>query len=414
MGFDSPSRFTFYGSPLVDQHIRRDLRLITQYLRERWPRRLVALILMGSYGRGEGGVKRKHAQEYPCDDYDLLPIFDRLKPSQQKSINQALQRVAAVLSCKTACPVDLAPACDVQTLRHVRPTLFWYALRHGHHVIWGNSEVLAVLPEFASTDVPQEESLKLLLHRGVALWQAMEAGFSLSDPWKDPRWNPLLMAMYNAVIAVGDALLLLIHCYHYSYQERVGILKSYLQQARHLPEASMLIYLFNEAVQYRLSPSDYRNLPVEFLIGKLEIVKKIFLDYFFYSLQCVYQSPPLHLHNYAQWLKSLRTNLPSWQQSLVYLHQNWQCFKCWQPWSSWSLQPPFLRFLFCLPYLLSPENLPPGPELEGIFPGCGRHLTLEQLKQSFKHYHQYTNSRLVDIPGLLRPERAHPFQLNNP
>lgn len=387
MALYSPSRFTLYGSQLVDQHIQRDLRLITQYLHERWPeQQLAALVLSGSYGRGEGGVQRKNSREYPCDDYDLLVIFKQLRPAERLTINQRLQRAAQALSAKTACTVDLAPACDLRALHDAPRTLFWYALRHSHKVIWGNPEILQQLPEFPAAEVPPEETFKLLLNRGVELWQAIEAGFPLVDPWKDPRWSPLLLAIYNAIIAIGDSLLILAHCYHSSYQERVQILKSYLQQEPHLPEAPMLAYLYPEAVQYRLSPSDYRNLPVELMIGKLEVVRKIFLEYFFHGLQRFYHSPALNCDNYPQWVIGLRTHPPHWRQSLANLCQNRDWFKPWQLWSGWNLHPPHLRFLLCLPYLLAPNSLSPGPELAGVFPGCERIPTLEQLKQGFSHY----------------------------
>lgn len=384
MGLHHPSRYTVYGTQLVDQLIQRDLRHGVQFIRDRWPDQLAAIVLCGGYGRGEGGVQRKNSQEYPFDDYDLLVVFKSLKPADKNQINLSLARLAAEISEKTAVPVDLAPACDLQTLSQAPLTLFWYLLRHSHRVLWGQVDLLQILPEFQVDQLSADEGFKLLLNRGIELWLAIEAGIPLVDPWKDPRWPNLLLALHNAIIALGDALLLFRGCYHPFYEERISILKSLLQQAQDLPEAHLLAYLYPEAIQYKLSPSEYRNLPVELVIGKLEVVRKLYQEHLLVFLAQTFAWEHHHIDSLQDWVTFLRTHPPALWQRFQNLGLNRQYFGPQVAWNGWLWHPPHLRFLVSLPYLLAPQSCQPGSELAGLFLELSPEPTFAALSEAVK------------------------------
>lgn len=367
-----PSRYTIYGTQLVDQLIQRDLRRAVQTLCERWPdQQLTAIVLCGGYGRGEGGVLRKHSQEFPFDDYDLLVVFKALKPKDRAKINLSLGRLAAQISEKTAVPVDIAPVVDLESLAQAPFTLFWYLLRHSHRVLWGQVDLLQILPTFPVERLAEEEGYKLLLNRGIELWRAIDAGFPLVDPWKDTRWQGLLLALHNAVIALGDAVLIFRGCYHPIYQERIVILKSLLQQEMDLPDAHMLAFLYPEAIQYKLSPYEYRNLPVELVIGKLEIVRQLFLNYVLAFFAQTFAWEKNQIETFQDWLPFLRVHPPSLVKRIQNMRSNWHYFGRQVGMNGWLWHPPHLRFLVSLPYLLAPEQFQPGPECLGLFPGLG-------------------------------------------
>jgi len=359
--------------------------MIVQSLRERWPEHTIeAIVLSGGYGRGEGGVLRKNGQEYPFDDYDLLVVFRQIRSADLQAYNTSLHNAAQALSQRTAFKVDIAPACDIESLRKAPFNLFWYELRHGHKVIWGRPEVMENLPDFPDAELPASEAFKLLLNRGVELWRVIEAGIPLRETWLDIRWEPLLMALHNAVISIGDSLLILNQQYHWSYQERVQILKRYFQQGHGLPEASMLTFLYPEAIQYKLSPSDYRDLPVEWVVGKLEVVRKLFLNYFYFSLQHLGMPVQNVQTAYPEAVKAHLYHRPGLRQRWQNFQQNRTYFKSWDWASAWNWHPPHLRFLAALPYLLENGALEPGPELAGLFPGCGAQPDLDTLRQFFE------------------------------
>lgn len=369
----------------MDHLIQRDLRHAVQSIRARWPdQQLAAIVLCGGYGRGEGGVQRKNSQEYPFDDYDFLVVFKALKPAEKAQINLSLGRLAEQISEKTAVPVDIAPACDLVSLAEAPFTLFWYLLRHSHRVLWGQLDLLLLLPEFPVAQLSADEAFKLLLNRGMELWRAIEAGFPLVDPWTDARWPTLLLALHNTIIALGDALLIFRGCYHPLYEERIRILKSLLQQESRLPDAHLLAYLYPEAIQYKLSPSEYRNLPVELVIGKLEIVRKLFVDYLQAFLAQTFAWEKSRIDSFQAWVPFMRAHPPAWLQGFQNLALNRGYFGPQVAWNGWLWHPPHLRFLVALPYVLAPETFQPGPELAGLFPGLNPVPTQEALAAVIK------------------------------
>jgi hypothetical protein len=389
VGLHHASRYTVYGSQLVDQHIQRDLRFVVHFLCERWPADfLQAIVLTGSYGRGEGGVQRKKSQEFPFDDYDLLLVFKRLNATEKKRIQATLPRICELISEKTAIPVDIAPVCDLEDLMQAPFNLSWYMFRHGHKLIWGQLDLLDTLSDYPVEHLPVSEAFQLLLHSGVRLLEVINAGCPLIEPWNDSRWPLLLMALHNAVIALGDALLIFNRCYSHSYSERIQILKSLLQQNPSLPDAHLLAYLYPEAIQYKLSPSEYRNLPVELVVGKLEIVRKMFLKYWLLLVEDFFLWHKNAISDFKAWVQFMQTHPPSLFERWQNLHQNWSLFGAQTIWSGWNWHSPETRFWVAFPYLLSPEDFQVGPELTGVFPGCGSPPDFDLLQTCFKHYWQ--------------------------
>ncbi len=385
MGLHHPSRYTIYGTQLVDQLIQRDLRHGVHMICERWPdQQLAAIVLCGGYGRGEGGVQRKNSQEYPFDDYDLLVVFKSLKPKEQAQINLSLGRLAMQISEKTAVPVDIAPVVDLETLSRAPFTLFWYLIRHSHRVLWGQVDLMQTLPTFPVEQLAADEGYKLLLNRGIELWRAIDAGFPLVDPWIDPRWQSLLLALHNAIIALGDAVMIFRGCYHPIYQERIAILKSLLQHEQDLPDAHMLAYLYPEAIQYKLSPYEYRNLPVELVIGKLEVVRQLFLTYLQAFLAQTFAWEKAEIHSFQAWLRFLLAHPPSLVKRFQNMRLNLQQLGRQIGMNGWLWHPPQLRYLVSLPYLLDPEHFQPGPECLGLFPELGPEPSTAALGEAVK------------------------------
>jgi hypothetical protein len=57
---------------------------ISEDVREAADDNLIALILGGSYGRGEGGVARIDGQERPCNNFDLTLVVDHKAVDQDQ------------------------------------------------------------------------------------------------------------------------------------------------------------------------------------------------------------------------------------------------------------------------------------------------------------------------------------------
>ena len=134
----------------------------------RWPRQLRALILTGSMARDEATAYEQDGVLTVAGDAECLAVF-----SHRWSIPSA--RAFAQVGCEAerrlraeavACPVGISGVA-FGYLRDNPPHCFGLELRQAGRVIWGDLDVLGLMPGYSACDIPLRDGFNLLSNRIV-------------------------------------------------------------------------------------------------------------------------------------------------------------------------------------------------------------------------------------------------------
>lgn len=207
---------------------------------------LVALILGGGYGRGEGGVVRVDGNERPYNDLDFTLLVKR-EPVSQEALRAVSHEFEEILGID----VDYSRPLTITDVENWPHWLMWHDLLHGHVVAYGDRELLVKhAPPRLRHPPPLVEATRLLLNRGAGLlWSHLI--LNQADEAPDPDF--LVRNYFKAVLAVGDAILLARGLYRTAYSSRAERLDEVLRQE---PELVALLHHeeYTEALRFRLQP----------------------------------------------------------------------------------------------------------------------------------------------------------------
>jgi hypothetical protein len=175
---------------------------------------LVALILGGGYGRGEGGVVRRNQREMPYNDIDLTIVVNEPTRVDRRGLEAIGKRASDALGIEVDFSRPVAPG-DVQNWPN---TLMWHDLLNGHIVLAGEPDILKRLaPPTLSEPVAPTEALRLLLNRGSGLLWAMAVKRGDETP---PDQDFVKRNAYKCLMALGDAVLITHNKYNTLYTGR--------------------------------------------------------------------------------------------------------------------------------------------------------------------------------------------------
>jgi len=209
---------------------------------------IVAILLTGAFGKGEGSVKRTNNQVIPLNDYDILVITSR--PYRSFHSN-ALENFAKSLGIHLDIDLFWMPL-----LRFVGKRLYWYDVKFGSKVIYGDEQIVDHIPIECDENPPPSEGLRLLFHRMAGLTEFFDPFWGTKN--HNQRRSELLI--YNstkAILACCESLLILTGKWHPNCKKRCETLsKCFNSEFPYL--ASILPNLPNavvDASQFHLYPS---------------------------------------------------------------------------------------------------------------------------------------------------------------
>lgn len=344
------------GSRLLDERIKRDLKYIVKFVLEQTGPPLAALWLGGAYGRGEGAVFRNQDHERPWFGYELYPVY------QQRDRGEAIDytRWETALSRHLSLPVTFCSPGDRQTIAALEPRLRWFDLCNGYRVIWGEAELIPQLR--GGPALPPEAALNLLLYWGGRLLSQIE---------------PALEVWYGALLALGDAWLLHRELYHVSLQERGQRFHSWLRD-----EGSSwreLGYLYQEALQYRLQPSDFAHTADQ-LPQRWPQLRPLF-ERVYLALFAQEVHRPVSLGRLEKLFREQQSAQPAARQ-LRHLLANLRQYRGRRFHQGWYSRPLLHRLYFLLPFVLA-EQLPGKAALSRALPNLSPQADYGQVKAAF-------------------------------
>jgi rhamnosyltransferase len=253
------NRYTHGGNSEVEARIAMDQSLIKIYVKDAVPKQnFLALVLMGGYGRGEGGYCLIDGKPAPYNDYDYFLVVKDMGRKEAAALQASLHKVALRLSHIVGVEVDLA-VLRQESLASAPFSLMNAEMKWGHRVVLGDPRVLEIMPAMPIDKLSLGEFTRLMNNRGALLLMNIMA-LDSKRTLEGKDLEEFFKYLFKAILACGDALLARNGTYHPSYvekQERLKLLKS-------LPCPEFL-KLYKLAVEQKFYPNPdlYQNQDLE-------------------------------------------------------------------------------------------------------------------------------------------------------
>lgn len=211
---------------------------------------MVALVLGGGYGRGEGGIVMNDGRQMPYNDLDFTLIVERPDEIKDAMFRDLVEPFEEQLTIEIDFSRPLTPA-DIRTWPHC---LMWKELLEGHVVVSGDPEALrGNAPAYMLDPLPAIEATRLLLNRGAGLLWArrIEVG---KEQAPDPDF--IRRNYYKCALAMGDALLIAWGEHQTAYRGRCERLEQLVSRQSELQAFEWLLPLYRDAMTFKMRPDD--------------------------------------------------------------------------------------------------------------------------------------------------------------
>ncbi len=197
--------FPLCRHPRHDAMVRSVLAGCVRFLLDRLPADvLVAVVLTGSFARGEGTVMDAADGPRVLGDIEFMVIL----PSEvefhlyRKKLIAWSRDASDALSGEIRVDIEFGP-CDRSYLKkRARPSIFVHDLMEHGKVIWG-PDLLDEIPRFATADIPREDALALLLNRTI---EQLDAYDRLAGLDGDALWHVAYQRLKLVLDLAGSAL----------------------------------------------------------------------------------------------------------------------------------------------------------------------------------------------------------------
>lgn len=374
------SRYTVFGTDKIDQRIDGDMKIICQSVLNCIPEKdLLAIILGGGYGRGEGGVFFNDNEENLFNDYDFYIVVRPMSSSLKKQYQVSLREAGEKLGHRIGIEVDFGPLLTPEDIRKTPYLLRWYELKAGHIVIWGDTHILDAMPDFNPQTLPLLEAMALMLNRGAGLLLAQHK--LESDPFSPEDEEFITRNIQKAIMAAGDAILILNHQYHYSYQERVRRLTNVMKETS--SNEIDLVRWYDAAMTYKLKP--WHESPDPVVLKDFWETGRQIHEWVYYQIPAMVAGQAFMFESdYYKWVLSSVSKPENGYLLLKHLYQNFRDMGVKGLTSPWNIRYPRWRLYYALPGLLYVHNAeyPEGKNAAWSL-GLGIHSSQNEMYQRF-------------------------------
>jgi predicted nucleotidyltransferase len=230
--------FPLCREPAHEERIRQVLEACVAFITQRVPRpRLVGIVLMGSFARGEGTVLPVGRHLRVLGDIELFVLlatevdYRRLRRQFAQWSREASATIGA---SDVRVELEFGPV-EVRYLERAAPSIFVHDLRTHGKVLWGPPDVLDAVAPFGADAIPPEDALNLLFNRTVEQLEAYDRVETLHD-------DGLLAAAYQRLkllLDIAGSALAFAGTHESSYGRRPGAFANLLAEtpslARLLP-----------------------------------------------------------------------------------------------------------------------------------------------------------------------------------
>jgi hypothetical protein len=251
----APSVPVYQPTPAFDRYMRWIVDRIGRAVAETLKDNLVALVLGGGYGRGEGGVVVIDNVEQPYNDLDFTLVVRRKSAVPADRLHAISRRYEEEIHIA----VDFSRPLTIGDIRRWPAWLMWYDLLNGHIVARGRPDVLtAHAPDALNRPLPAIEATRLLLNRGAGLLWALRV---VRGQEETPDPDFVRRNYFKCALALGDALLIAWARYATPYTGRDDRLRQLVREVEPLSTLP-LAPLYREALLFKFRPDWTPDRPV--------------------------------------------------------------------------------------------------------------------------------------------------------
>lgn len=223
--------------------------------------RLRGIVLTGSLARCEGTAVWNSGRWNVLGDAEFFLVFEEWCPlpeaARTESVRQQIERVLAEQGLR--CHIDLSPV-HPKYLTRLRPSILAYELKQCGRVVWGDPQLLALIPPFSAPDIPLEDAWRLLSNRMVE-YLAVAPDLPLTHTSFPPA------AFYRTVklyLDMATSFLLFTGSYEPTYAARAARLRGLLVAPRCGITPPIPLHDFADRVDlctgFKLQQPGYRDL----------------------------------------------------------------------------------------------------------------------------------------------------------
>ena len=242
-------KFTAKGGDEVERFITQAMKDAARALETSVGPRLRSAVLLGGYGRGEGGVDRSDGRERPHNNFDFLLIThgseDLAAIKEEASVAVDAVRVSAGVEIDIGC-------ISAERLSSAESLVMWYDMRFGHKTLLGERDFVAGLTQFSKDSIPAWDVRNLLVNRATLL-VINELLLNRKQALSQLDRRTIIKHCVKAIIGYGDAILYSIGEYHWSYVE-----KQTRMQRCEAAAVQGIKSVYEEAMNFRFEP-DYEG-----------------------------------------------------------------------------------------------------------------------------------------------------------
>lgn len=199
----------------------------------------LCVVLGGSYGRGDGGVRQDRENGILYNDLDFFVFAEQNVSGADKLLKEIAEKYEAELKVD----IDFSRIMSVKDIKKNSNRLMMQELKRGYHPVCGKDLLAEYLPEIPAENLPYSEACRLLLNRGMGLLLAAEKISADSD-----ETDFILRNLCKAILGAADALLIFRRQYRWSMGERLELFKSL-----EVPEKWKNLY--SDAVEFKRAPN---------------------------------------------------------------------------------------------------------------------------------------------------------------
>lgn len=266
-----PGHFTVRGGPDVERDIKDVATEVTARILANIPAGTVAAVLLvGGYGRGEGGVVVEDGRQKAHNNLDFMLLttpLSRLHHDMKATLDAEVEEIRQ----RTGFGIDLG-FMPLARLALFPRTVFWYDFYHGHKVLAGSEKVVHAFHRPKAAGIDPLDILNLLVNRGtlMVINQVLCSQMTVTD--RTPK--AIVRHAMKAIIGYGDALLFFKGAYSWSYLEKAANMKARSDVPQYFKDT------YNDAMEFRFQP-EYaaftdRN-PVKWTSELVETLKEVHL-----------------------------------------------------------------------------------------------------------------------------------------
>ena len=228
-------RFTACGDKEAEVLLERVLSEIAETLSGSG----LCVVLGGSYGRGDGGVRLDRENGILYNDLDFFVFARKRSEKSEKLLKEISERFEHELKID----VDFSRIHTLEDIKRTAPRLMMQELKRGYHLVCGEDLLAGHLPELPANALPFSEACRLLLNRGMGL---LLAGEQISCSSSETDF--ILRNLYKAILGAGDAILISSGQYRWKLSERLDLIGN-----SDIPE--LWKELYREGVEFKRSPN---------------------------------------------------------------------------------------------------------------------------------------------------------------